>query len=517
VGVDKDVLRSEFRRLGLPLSPHGDLKCYADEVILEAHAVYINGDLGLPDVAERYGIHASTLRRSFQRLGLSFKDGSISKKRKTRATCLRRYGVDSVLQCKEVRKKISQSRNEAAISAKRKRCVKERYGVGNISQVAEVKAKKIARSMEHFGTEYVLQAPAVIDASRRTRLERRLSVLLPLLDTLGYTLLDEYRGNIVRHKGKYEKYIRYRMLHAKCGREFVDDVMETPRCPYCYGSRCEGDYLRFVEGLGFEVKARVRSIIKNPRTGKGLELDIVIPSKKIAFEYNGVFWHGGIKHYHQMKTRLCAEAGWSLYHIWEHQPQEMVQSRILNVLGMQHSVGARTTVVEEIDTSEAAKFFLTNHLHGDAACSYAWGLRRDGELLAALGMRKHPEGWEVARFCSRRDLRVVGGFTRLLKASSIRCTGTLISFADRDWSPLAENTVYYRSGFTCDGDSGPMLSYYHLREQRCIARQSLQKHKLKELFPDVYDSRLTAQQILSKKGIVALWNSGNWKFHRQIS
>jgi hypothetical protein len=49
-----------------------------------------------------------------------------------------------------------------------------------------------------------------------------------------------------------------------------------------------------------------------------------------------------------------------------------------------------------------------------------------------------------------------------------------------------------------------------------IYRQALQKHKLKGLFPQAYDSALSEMRILAKVGIFPVYNSGNWKFTKDI-
>ena len=49
-----------------------------------------------------------------------------------------------------------------------------------------------------------------------------------------------------------------------------------------------------------------------------LELDIYLPEKRLAFEYNGNYYHDKKpKGYHRNKTKMCAEAGVELYHVWE--------------------------------------------------------------------------------------------------------------------------------------------------------------------------------------------------------
>ena len=75
-------------------------------------------------------------------------------------------------------------------------------------------------------------------------------------------------------------------------------------------------------------------IILNPK-----ELDIYIPELKIAFEYNGDYWHQeGIKKpigYHQDKTDRCIDKGIKLLHIWEsdwRSDKKLWQQKILAML-----------------------------------------------------------------------------------------------------------------------------------------------------------------------------------------
>jgi len=64
-----------------------------------------------------------------------------------------------------------------------------------------------------------------------------------------------------------------------------------------------------------------------------------LPDLKIAFEFNGLYWHNEEhkpNNYHLNKTELCEEKGIQLIHIWEDDwryKQDIVKSMILNKLG----------------------------------------------------------------------------------------------------------------------------------------------------------------------------------------
>ena len=67
----------------------------------------------------------------------------------------------------------------------------------------------------------------------------------------------------------------------------------------------------------------VKNILKNyPLLLNGKELDIYIPEKHIAIEFNGNYWHSSeLKdiHYHQEKSLNCLKLGIRLIHIYEYE------------------------------------------------------------------------------------------------------------------------------------------------------------------------------------------------------
>ena len=69
------------------------------------------------------------------------------------------------------------------------------------------------------------------------------------------------------------------------------------------------------------------------------ELDIFLPELKIAFEYNGLYWHSDIykeNDYHLNKSKKCEKLGIELFHIWEDDwifKENQIKLLILNKLG----------------------------------------------------------------------------------------------------------------------------------------------------------------------------------------
>jgi hypothetical protein len=224
-----------------------------------------------------------------------------------------------------------------------------------------------------------------------------------------------------------------------------------------------------------------------------------------------------------MKTEMCLAKGIKLYHLWQN-PEEMIKKIVRAKLGLLPKIWARKCKVVIVPRDIALRFFEKNHTHGYAGEFITYGLEHKGELVSALAFRRSGERVENARFVFG-DCAVVGGFSRLLK-HFIEDYGKefkeIITFCDRDLTPDWKDAVYYKNGFEFLGDSGMSMCCYNFKPQEVngkllerdtrYPRQWFQKHKLKKMFPDVYDPTLTEAEILEQKEIYQIWNSGCFKY-----
>ncbi len=258
----------------------------------------------------------------------------------------------------------------------------------------------------------------------------------------------------------------------------------------------------------------------------GLELDIYIPDKKLAIEYNGSHFHSTeykTKRYHINKTKECNEKGIHLIHIWEPdwiQKEDIIKSILLSKINnSDNKIYARQCELKELEFGTAKKFLIENHLQGNSVSSIRYGLYFEDELVQVMTFGKlrratghiSKEGcYELLRFCSKQNRLIVGGasklFTHFIKNHQPKY---VLSFANRDW---ATGGVYEKMGFEFIGGTPP--GYFYTKGKRKYHRYRFQKHKLIE---EGEDPSLTEWEIMQERGYYKIWDTGNLKYEWKFS
>lgn len=280
------------------------------------------------------------------------------------------------------------------------------------------------------------------------------------------------------------------------------------RCPKCSNNYSKGhkDVVDFCSSYGYTVKINDRSLITP------YELDIVIPSKKIAIEYCGLYWHselmGKDSIYHLHKLDLCNKIGYRLITMFEDEwinKKIIVQSRLLDILNnkFQVVIDAGRCNVQELSTEEAKFFCENNHIQGYGRNNdIKLGLFCNTELVAVMTFSKLLKSIELHRFCFKLNTKIIGGAEKLLKYFIYNCNtkyNKIFSYVDRRWSI---GTLYEKLGFTFDSNTKPNCWY-------------LNKNNNKRKYKD--DLRKQYKNSQNTKEYNKVWDCGNIKYIKIIN
>lgn len=333
------------------------------------------------------------------------------------------------------------------------------------------------------------------------------------------------------HEGKYTyENVIYTQTESKvlitCPKH--GDFPQTPHdhlagvgCPSCKHtiSRGETELAEFVRSLGLEVETQDRQIIK-PH-----ELDIVIPERKVALEYNGLYYHSDKFEKvgtHKVKTDKARTAGYRLLHIYEDDWRDrrpVVERAIKSILGLAtESVFARNLTVNVKSYQDCKDFYEANHLQGSGRGD-SWCLMQGLEILAAMQFSQSSSErgnmdnarWELIRYASA--IRVTGGASRLFTAF-IRGNpqvSTVVSYSDND---MFDGNMYERLGFVKDSDV--RLDYKYVVGNKRVHKSNFKKSNIAKHYPEVYDENLSEHEMCEKLNHHRIYNSGltKWVWQR---
>jgi hypothetical protein len=125
------------------------------------------------------------------------------------------------------------------------------------------------------------------------------------------------------------------------------------------------------------------------------------------------------------------------------------------------------------------------------------------------------ETYELRRFCTLNGYLISGVANKLLKKFINDFEPQkIISFADRRWTPNANNNLYTFLGFRLENIIKPDYGYYYGRSHRSCRENKFKygKQKIKEKFPDIYDEDKTEWEMMQEAGFDRIWDCGKFKY-----
>ena len=463
---------------------------------------------------------------------------------KIKSTCLKKYGVENPSQSDEIKKKkedtclknygVRSGFNTQQSKDRLKETSLERYGVENPSQSDEIKKKKEDTCLKNYGVKNILEKEEI-----------RLAGQQALIDKYGvkYAFENKEIREKARKKSRQISYDHHDLLvsytengewickcpHIECDKciekqftikqqIFNDRVRnESELCTKLLppGSSNQGATIElFIRNIldkyNIEYQTNVRDII-SPK-----EVDIYIPSKKIAIECNGVFWHSKKEtNYHRDKFKDCLDNGIQLLTLWEdwiRNKPEIVESILLSKLGIyKNKIYARKCIIKEIDSKTCNKFLNENHIQGRSNSTIRIGLYYNNELVSLMtfsksrvGIGKNEDGYELVRFCNKLNTLVIGGASKIFKYFLKQYNPLqVISYSSND---ISIGNLYKTLGFINENKLNQSYWYIQQGTFERFHRYNFRKDKLKEMGYDTIN--LTEREIMSTLPYYIIYDSG---------
>jgi len=489
---------------------------------------------------ERYGVEYASqsedFRKRVERTNLEKYDTKCSlhsyeAEQKTKETNLEHYGVENVSKSSIIKEKIKNtnlknfgveysSQNEK-IKEKTKQTNLKNFGVEYPTQNKDVMNKVKRSNLKKFGVECSLQNKEIRDKATQTylkKLEHAKSQNLYCVKDLAIIFnksesaitMDLKRLNI--EVVKFEK--DFRLYVKQSDLKILENYFIDTECSGI--SYSEKEIVEFIKSIYSD------EIIENSRTIiSPKELDIYIPQKNLAIEYDGLYWHDENhveNKYHLNKTKMCDEKGIDLIHVFEDDwlyKKEIVKSMISSRLGVyKEKIFARKCQIKEIRKDQAKIFFDENHLQGFTRGDLYLGLMFDDEIVQCICINK--KGWhdgnvELTRMATKLNIQVIGGFSKLMKhISDYIKYKSITSYVYKAWF---NGKGYMKSGFKVIKENNP--SYFYIVNGRRVHKSHFRKNKIKKMFErgelEFYDLDKTEHEIMKENKIYRIYDCGTMK------
>ena len=317
---------------------------------------------------------------------------------------------------------------------------------------------------------------------------------------------------------------------------FKNNLKNKPKCLCCdsevefssskkvYKLYCKEHFIHNISNKEIDVLNFIKNYESNIKTNfifNKKELDIYIPDKKLAIEFNGIYWHSDLfkeKNYHYNKWKECRDNGINLITIWEDEwdnKQEIVKSILKNNLNETIvKINAINCSIKEIKFKESNEFLNNNHLQGSCHSSINLGLYYKDELVSLmtfsrrkkiLGQNLVKNEYELLRFCSKLNTNVIGDASKLFKYFIDNFKpNKIISYVNCDISDGYLNKIL---GFKEIGHT--KINYWWVNGSTKYHKTNFIKRKLVK---EGYDLYKTENEIMRERGYYKIYGTGNLKY-----
>lgn len=197
---------------------------------------------------------------------------------------------------------------------------------------------------------------------------------------------------------------------------------------------------------------------------------------------------------------------------WVNQ-NELVKSRIRNILGQSERIFARNCSCVKLTSQEKDRFLNKCHIQKSSPSTINLGLthKKTHKLVAVMTFGKSRYNnrfeYELIRYSNAFGVSVVGGASKIFKYFCKNYKPkSVVSYCDLRWNT---GNLYEKIGFKYSHRSEPNYFYFHPKDlNRLYTRVSFQKHKLHKKLK-IFDKKKTEHENMLANGFLRIYDCGN--------
>lgn len=426
-----------------------------------------------------------------------------------RKACQEKYGVDNVGQLPEVKAKI---RNTVL-----------KHKEENINYYKEISTKSKRSILEHYGTyENYLEARNEKTKNTLTENYGNLANAYALNHQKGSQTKQKKYGDANynnREKAKATTFKKYGKDYYTQTTKYIEKTIDTNRKKYGVDFTCQLSQCR-ISGSSNSGPNKEFEILLN-QANLEYEREFNLEHRSFDFklentliEINPTSTHNATytpfkrkelldKKYHFNKTKLAHDNNFKCINIWDWDDKQ----KIVNSLQSKELIYARKCIVKEISIEEASQFINKYHFQNYCKDTIRLGLYFNSNLVSVMtfGAPRYNKNYEyeLLRYCS--NSKVVGGpeklfkfFIKAYKPKSIVSYCDLSKFTGSMYTNLGFNQKRVSIG----------KHWFNPKTKQHITDNLLRQRGFDQLFDTSYGKNTSNEELMKQSGFVEIYDCG---------
>ena len=442
---------------------------------------------------------------------------------RSKATLKSNYGVDNPMKSDEIKMRVQETcldkysvdnpSKSSKIVAQIRKSFQYKYGVDNAMKVDEFRQAQRKSTKQSIGYDYALKSEEVRDKVKATNLARYgyeyVSQVPCIKDKIRKTNSDKYGVEYISQSSEIQDKIQ-----STCMKKYgVPFNCMTPQCRSSYRtiSKINQSFMDMLDANNIQYSTEF------PISRRSFDFKI----GNILVEIDPTITHNAFMSifpdidplsltYHTDKTKLAEENGYRCIHVWDWDDWDA----IISLVKPKEAVYVRKCTVAKVDKQTADKFTAKHHISGKCnGQKENYGLYYKEELIQVMTFGKprynKKYDWELLRLCSKSNLKVLGGASRLFAAYLAEHEDeSVISYCDLS---KFNGSVYEKIGMELSHVTSPAKIWS--KGNKKITDNLLRQRGYDQLFGTCYGKGTSNEQLMLDNGWLPIYDCGQNVYH----